>query len=377
MSMLKASALRSVNNQAEAINVLTSALLTSQSAGLYCERGEAYLSAGMIKDAISDFSAAESLSPGKGLYGLSKCAAVKGDARGAMNYLEALMKTSCKKAESEIVLDSSFTSVMASSEWKEFWRKEWYKGYEKSRWTIEYYIKAGRIDLAREEYNSLAAVYPDTETTDYCKALIEIASGNPASAIDYLSGITGGEPLVPEYVIALAEAHCAAANYYAAAAEYGKLIKAEYNDASLFLLRGEMFKKAGDRDAAIKDFEVYLSFFPDDYKALSLIGKTLAENGSLYLALPYMNKNIEINPGRASAYSARGDAYFSCRSWENAIADYSMSLDLNPGDGAVYLSIGVAMINSGNSADACSFLRKALQLGNRDAVKYLSRYCNN
>jgi len=377
-ALLKASVLRSQSRPGEAITVLSEALLTARSSDLLCERGEAYLSAGMVKKASSDFMAAEALVPGKGLYGLSRCAAVSNDAKGTVGYLEALMKSAYKKSESEISLDTTFAPVTSSTEWREFWKKEWYKGFEKSKGAIEYYLKAGRTDLAREEYASLASLYPDTETEDYCEALIDIATGDLAVAISCLSRLTTeGGNINPSYIKTLARAHDAAGNYFASAAEYGKLIKAEYNDVSLFLLRGTELKKAGDRDGAVRDMETYLSFYPDDYRALSLIGKTLAENGSLYEALPYMNKNIETNPAKAAAYSERGDVYFMCRSWENAIADYSMSLDINPSDGAVYLNMGVAMINSGDSAGACSFLRKALKMGQKEAVKYISRYCNN
>lgn len=375
MALLKATALRNQSRSEEAINILTSALSTKQSSDMYYERGEAYLSAGLIKKASSDFLTVESLAKGQGLYGLSKCAAVSGDAKGAVGYLEALMRTPYKRSEAEINLDSVFSSVSSTPEWREFWKKEWYRGSEKSKSIIEYNIKAGKVDLAREEYTSLSSIYPDTDTKVYCEALIYIASGDPESAIKCIISITDGS-IVPGYVLALARAHDAAGNYFASATEYGKLIKAEYNDATLFLLRGEELRKAGDRDAAVSDFEVYLSIYPDDYRALSMIGKTLAEKGSLYQALPYMNRNIELNPGKAEPFSDRGDVYFSCRSWENAIVDYSMSLDLNPSKGDVFLNIGVAMINSGDSKGACSFLREALQLGQKDAAKYISRYCN-
>jgi len=376
MALLKATALRNQSRPEEAINILTSALSTNQSSDLYYERGEAYLSAGLIKKATSDFLTAESLVKGKGLYGLSKCAAVSGDAKGTVGYLEALMKTPYKRSEAEIYLESVFFSISNTAEWHEFWKKEWYLGSEKSKSIIEYNINAGNVDLAREEYISLSSIYPDTDTKVYCEALIDIASGDPESAIKGIVSITENGSIVPEYVTTLARAHDAAGNYFSSAAEYGKLIKTEYNDAKLFLLRGEELRKAGDRDAAINDFEVYLSIYPDDYRALSMIGKTLAEKGSLYQALPYMNKNIELNPGKAEPFSDRGDVYFSCRSWENAIVDYSMSLDLNPSNGDVYLNMGVAMINSGDSKGACPFLREALQLGQKDAAKYLSRYCS-
>jgi len=374
-ALLKARALCSQARYTDAINMLSSQPGIGKSAELLCARGDAYLSAGMIRQASSDFALAESLTPGKGLYGMAKAAASSGDAKGTVGYLKALMKTDYKPAEPEIDTDPVFDKISASNEWKSFWRQEWYKDYEKSKWQIEYYIRNGKSDLAKEEYATLSAEYPDTYVNDYCGAMIDIESGNPSSAIKRLTG-SGSQNDKPEVHFLLAKAYALQGEYFAAALEYGKLITMHYNDAAIFLLRAEMLRKAGDREAAISDLDFFLSLYPEDYRALSLIGKSLAETGNLYKALPYMNKNIELHPGEATVFSDRGDVYFTCRSWENAISDYSMSLDLNPTNGAAFLNMGVSMINSGRSSEACPFLRKALELGQKNASKYISSYCN-
>jgi tetratricopeptide (TPR) repeat protein len=373
-AILKAKALCSQAKPAEAVNLLTVQIGKEKNADLFCARGEAYLSEEMIQQASSDFTTAESLTPGKGLYGLARASAAAGDAKAAVGYLKALMKTDYKPNEPVIDKDSIFAKISTSNEWKMFWRQEWYKDSEKSKWQIEYYIKNGRIDLAKEEYSTLRAEYPDTYVSDYCGALIDIESGNPSSAVKRLTGAVSLPDNTDAHTV-LAKAYAAQGEYYAAALEYGKLISLQYNDASVFLSRAEMLKKAGDREAAIADIDFFLSLYPEDYKALSMMGKCYAEAGDLYKALPYMNKNIELHPGEAAAFSDRGDVYFTCRSWGNAISDYSMSLDLNPSNGAAYLNMGVSLINSGKGSDACPFLRKALELGQKSAAKYISSTC--
>ncbi|HNX65414.1 MAG TPA: hypothetical protein PKH02_00955 [Bacteroidales bacterium] len=374
-ALLKARALCLKAGYTDAINVLSSQSGMEKSTDLLCARGDAYLSAGLVQKAASDFASAEGLTPGRGLYGMARAAAASGDAKAAVGYLKALMKTEYKPAEPEIDTDSIFDKISASNEWKSLWRQDWYKDYEKSKWQIEYYIKNGKSDLAREEYATLSTEYPDTYVNDYCGALIDIESGNPSSAIKRLTG-SGPQNDKPEVHFLLAKAYASQGEYFAAALEYGKLITMHYNDAAIFLSRAEMLRKAGDREAAISDLDFYLSLYPEDYKALSLMGKSFAETGNLYKALPYMNKNIELHPGEAAAFSDRGDVYFTCRSWENAISDYSMSLDLNPTNGAAFLNMGISMINSGRNSEACPFLRKALELGQKNAAKYISSNCN-
>ena len=373
-AILKADALCLQNHAPEAIQELTDQLGREKSTALYCSRGEAYLKAGLLKEAVSDFNSAESLTPGTGLYGLARAAALSGNAKGAVSYLRALMKTSYKPDEPSIDKDSVFEKVSSSGEWKSFWQGDWYREYERSKWEIEYYVRNGKADLAREEYADLSAKYPDTWITDYCGALIDIESGSSAAAVKKLTSCLTREDR-PEVHLALAKAYYSEGEYYSAALEYGKLISTGYNDASLFVKRAEMLRKAGDRSAATEDLDYYLSLYPEDGTALSLMGKCLAESGELFKALPYMNRNIELHPGDASAFADRGDVYFTSRSWANAISDYSMSLDLNPSNGTVYLNLGISLINSGNKSDACSFLRKALALGEKNAAKFISSNC--
>ncbi|HSO77099.1 MAG TPA: tetratricopeptide repeat protein, partial [Bacteroidales bacterium] len=113
----------------------------------------------------------------------------------------------------------------------------------------------------------------------------------------------------------------------------------------------------------------------DDFRALSLLGKTFAEEGAIYEALPYLNENIEKHPGESQAFSLRGDAWFAGRTWDKAAEDYTMSLDLDPENPAVNLNLALSLINSGKPEDACHFLRKAKDLGDKSAAQYLAKYC--
>ena len=43
------------------------------------------------------------------------------------------------------MLDPAFSSIENRSEWRQFWKKDWYTGIEKSISEIEYYISAGKL----------------------------------------------------------------------------------------------------------------------------------------------------------------------------------------------------------------------------------------
>jgi len=373
--MLRAVALSAGGNSNEAAGVLTGLINAAPGPDLLLLRGDAYLTSGKVKEAKSDFMAAESMKQGSGLYGLARCAAAGGEAKAAVSYLEAHLKSQFRKSEPEIMLDKSFGSIQASPEWKSLWKKDWYKGYERKSWEIDHYLKIGKTDLAGEVYRELSAVYPDMPVTDYCSARILTARGLYRDAAALLTPLTIMPDAPASYLTALAEAQAGEGSFYAAAMAYGRLIDAEYPDPQLYLKRAAMLVKAGDRDAAKGDLETYLGLDPENSEALGLIGKTYAEEGAIYEALPYLNMNIEKHPGEAMAFSIRGDAWLAARTWDKAAEDYTMSLDLDPENASVNLNLGIALINSGKTEDACHYLRKAKEQGNKDATKYLSKYC--
>ena len=120
-------------------------------------RGDMFLKAGKVKEARSDFMAAENLKQGSGLYGLAGCAAADGDARAAVSYMEAHLKSQYRKSEPEIMLDKSFRSVASSPEWKASGKKSGTRDTRGKSWEIDYYMKSGQTDLAGEVWGELSA----------------------------------------------------------------------------------------------------------------------------------------------------------------------------------------------------------------------------
>lgn len=374
-TLLRAVTLAGRGEAGEAAVLLAGTGEINGDAALLAVRGDIFLKASMIKEAKTDYMRAESLRQGSGLYGLAKCAAAENDARTAVSLLEAHLKSSFRKSEPEILLDGAFSPVSSSPEWRALWKKDWYRGYERKSWEIDNYLKSGRTELAEGAYAELSSVYPGMPVTEYSRARILMAGGRYREATAILSGITQESDTPAAWLYALAEAREGEGSYYAAAAVYDRLTGARTPDPGLLLKKARMLIRSGDRDAAKKEMQRYIAIDPDNTEALGLIGRTYAEEGAIYEALPYLNENVEKHPGEASAFRLRGDAWLAARTWDRAAEDYTMSLDLDPDNGAVNLNLGVALINSGRSEDACHYLRKARSLGVKEATDYLAKYC--
>jgi predicted Zn-dependent protease len=374
-TILRAVSLSERGEVNEAADLLVSSAEASPGYDFLTVRGDILIRAARINEARRDFMAAENMRQGSGMYGLARCAAAEGDAKAAAAYLEAHLRSQYRKGEPEILLDNSFSRISSSPEWKALWKKEWYRGYERKSWEIDHYLRIGRSDLAEESWRELSAQYPDMPVTEYCNARIIMNKGRYRDAAEILARLTVSKDTPAAWLYALAEAREGEGNWYAAASVCTRLMNAGYPDPQLLLQRSRLLIKAGDRDAAKRDLVKYISIDPDNTAALGLIGKTYAEEGAIYEALPYLNSNVEKHPGQPSAFRLRGDAWMAARSWEMAAGDYAMSLDLDPEDGPANLNMGIALINCGRAGDACHYLRKANKLGEKSAGEYLARHC--
>mgnify|MGYP001283947545 CR=1 FL=1 len=374
-NILKARALTEAGKPGLAIGILNTAITTAKESRLYIERAEANIAEGNYSGAISDFNEANKLDPSSGEYGLAKIYALKGDASTSLYHLEAHLKSSFKKAEKVIMLDSAFRTIENRSEWRQFWKKEWYNLTEKGISEIEYYLSEGKIDESKEVLSEIRKNYPDDDDILYAESLINLSSGKYAEVIKTMTGLLASDPGNEKYLRVLANAQTGLPNPAGASVTYSQLIDSDVADAGLYILRAGCYKKTGETDKAIADINKYLEIYPDDRNANSIAGQLESLSGDNLKALEYFSRNLKLHPNDPQCYIDRGNSYLMSKSWDWAIKDYSMSLDLAPSNSDVWLNKGIALLNSGNVEDACHDFRKALSLGNKRAVDYVSNNC--
>jgi len=373
--ILRARALNSQGKPDESLALLNKARGLFSDSRLNLERAEAFLKSGDLSSAINDFSKADKLEPSSGEYGLSRVYAIKGDAATSLYHLELNLKSKFRKSEKEILLDESFSRIENKPEWRQFWKKEWYTGLERSLSEIEYYNSAGKTEESRTILAELNSQYPGNDAVTYARAETDLASKKTSEALKALSGLLSADPGNEKYLRLMARAQTAASNPAGASDTYSQLIVSGIADAGLFIQRAECYRKTGEYDKALKDLERYLAVYPESSSAIRLAGKTEAASGDNLKAMEYFSRNIKLYPDEAQCYIDRGDSYFVSRTWNWAINDYAMSLDLNPGNADVYMNKGIALLNIGKTEDACIDLRRSLSLGNKKVADYINRHC--
>jgi tetratricopeptide (TPR) repeat protein len=373
--IMKARAFCAGGNSDQAVRLLTEVISVSGDARLYIERAEANLAQRRYSEAIADLNEANRISASSGEYGLARAYAMKGDAATSLYHLGLSMNSPSRHSEKEIVLDPVFSSMENRTEWRQFWKKEWYTEADKSISEIEYCISSGKTEDARSALDELKSNYPGSDDAIYGAAMIDLSAGKYSDAIKGLTTLTADNPDKEKYLVLLAKAQALGGNPAGATETFSRLFTAGYADASMLLQRAECYRKTGETDKALKDVELYLGMYPGDREANSLAAKIEAGSGDTMKALDYYTKNLKLHPNDPECYIERANAYFASKSWDWAANDYSMSLDLSPSNPDVWLRKGMALLNMGDVDDACHDFRRALSLGNKKATEYISSNC--
>ncbi|MGQ9619941.1 MAG: tetratricopeptide repeat protein [Bacteroidales bacterium] len=373
--LLKARALIESGKNNEAIHLLSDAISKGDDSRYFVFRGDAYTAAGRYEDAVKDYNYANMVEPSSGDYGLARIYAFSGNASKSLGYLESCLKSKYKRSEKEIMLDPAFTRIENSPLWRQFWKTDRYSIPETKIQEIEFYISAGKKNDAREIASKLIKEYPSGNESVYAKALVDFSFQHYQEVISAMSKLLVSEKNNTDYLILLAKSQLASGNAAGAAYTYTKIVDAGTLNPELFLRRAECFIKTGEYNRAAKDIDRYLDLYPDSKEALRMAGKTAVEAGDNLKAISFFTRNIELDPGDPVCFINRADSYFTGKSWELAVNDYSMALDIKPDIPEAWLNKGIALINLGNTDDACFNFRKALSLGNKKASPLISRYC--
>jgi tetratricopeptide (TPR) repeat protein len=373
--LLQARALTDGGKAKDAIVLITEALSRLRDSRFYLTRAEAYLTMGDYSGAIGDYQSANKISDGSGEYGLSRIYALKGDVKTSLYHLDLNLGSSYKRGEKEIMLDPAFSLIENTPDWRQFWKKERYNVFEKKIPEIEYYISTGNREEANSLLTDLIREYPDNNSTQYARALVDLSQKKYQDATEVLTKLISYDRKNEAWLRLLGKVQVASGNMSGASVTYTQLIDLGIADATLFLDRAECFRKTGEYDKALKDLSLFIGLYPDNKSALSLTGKIESESGDNLKALDYFSRNLKLHPNDPQCYIDRANSYFVSRTWDYAIRDYSMALDIQPADPEVWLNKGIALLSLGKTDDACHDFRKALSLGNKKATSYISRNC--
>ncbi|HVN59352.1 MAG TPA: tetratricopeptide repeat protein [Bacteroidales bacterium] len=373
--LMRARALSDRGKLQEAISLLSESAAVTTDARILVALGDARMNSGNYAEAVSAYNRANTLSPASGEYGLARVSAIKGEARNSLAHLELNINSGYRKAEKEIMLDPVFSVIENTADWRNFWKTERYSFTERKVSELEYCIGSGKIDEAMQLLNDLKSQYPGENATLYARALTDCKLQKYGDVMAVITTLIAGDGKNEKYLRLLATAQSASGNWAGATDTYSSLLSSGVTDPLLYLKRAECYRRTGETSKAEADLGKYISLYPENNEALSLAGRLAQSSGENLKALDYFSVNLKLHPNDPQCYIDRANSYFSSRSWDYAVSDYSMSLDIKPDNADVWLNKGISLLNIGKTQDACHDFRRALSLGNKKAASYINTNC--
>jgi tetratricopeptide (TPR) repeat protein len=127
-------------------------------------------------------------------------------------------------------------------------------------------------------------------------------------------------------------------------------------------------------ERAIVDYTEVIRLNPGDASAYSGRGNAYRNKGDYDRAIADYTEAIRLNPSDASAYMNRGDAYEGIKDYDRAIADYTEAIKLQPDNEKAYGNRGMAYSSKGDNSRAKADIEEMLRINPRSDEAQLLLY---
>jgi len=158
--------------------------------------------------------------------------------------------------------------------------------------------------------------------------------------------------------------------------DYDVIIINSPNDQTAWGKRGLLREWIADFQGAEADYLKDLEYSPNNILSLEgvcrmKIDQTMDYSGSL----PYIEKLLQLFPGKADYLFLKGQAFQSLNKLIEAISLYNQVVKLDPTLATVYFFRGMAYLNLGNNKEACNNFQQAKNAGLTFAETLILRNC--
>lgn len=136
--------------------------------------------------------------------------------------------------------------------------------------------------------------------------------------------------------------------------------------------RGHYYRKEGQIDKALADYNKALSIKPNSYQVLSNRAKIYFDQNKAELALEGYNKSLAIRDDQFEALSNRGAAFAKLGRYKEALQDFKKSEELKPEYDNLYKNRALTHSNMGLHEKAVADYQKYLDLGNANDAEIIN-----
>lgn len=229
---------------------------------------------------------------------------------------------------------------------------------------VETYRIAKDYRKALEEANSGLKKYPEDRVLRGVRASLLADTGQYEEAVAEARKLLDGKNDRETY-ITLAQIYEKAKNY----AEMGKALDAaeklstdKEDKEAIAFMRGAMFEKMKNFEAAEREFRRVIEDNPKNASALNYLGYMLADrNTRLAEALSLIQRALELDPGNGAYLDSLGWAYYRMGELDSAETYLRQAVERYSKDPTVHDHLGDVYYKKGNLKDAIDHWQRSLE----------------
>ena len=220
---------------------------------------------------------------------------------------------------------------------------------------IETYRAAKDYAKAEREADEAAKKHPDDRTLRMVRASVLAETGKPAQAVEELKTLLDGKS-DREIQLSIAQAHEKARNYAEMAKALDaaeKLSESKDEKETVLFMRGAMYEKLKQYDAAETEFRKVLALNPGNASALNYLGYMLADrNVRLSEAQQLIQKALDRDPNNGAYLDSLGWVYYRMGKLEEAEQTLRRALERFPRDPTIHDHLGDVCFRQGRLKEA-------------------------
>jgi len=223
---------------------------------------------------------------------------------------------------------------------------------------------AKQFSKALEEANAAAKKYPDDRVVRSVRASILADTGNTSEAVAEAKKLLDGKS-DRETWITIAQIYEKGHNYAEMAKaidEAEKLSTDREDKENIAFMRGAMYEKQKNYDAAEREFRKVLDANPKNSSAMNYLGYMLADrNVRLQEALQLLRKAVELEPDNGAYLDSLGWVYYRLNDLEKAEQNLQRAIERFSKDPTVHDHLGDVYFKNGKVKEAIAQWQISLQ----------------
>jgi tetratricopeptide (TPR) repeat protein len=207
---------------------------------------------------------------------------------------------------------------------------------------------------------------PEAQRLTLLVAMAEYGVGDYAAAVPYLKEVAANDPNNLQLLLALAHSCLWSKQYQCVLDTYHKMLMLNAESAEADMLAGEALDELKDVPGAIQQFRNAIKANPREPDVHFGLGYLLWTQRQYPEAAAELQAELADNPNHAQALTYLGDADMQLNHADLALPMLEKAVQINPGLELAHLDLGILDSDAGRKEEALQELRTAAELAPND-----------